>query len=67
MNTATELKSGTYKIVVTATYLVCWYMMRLRMPTLVFGIATIVFCVLYCIIACILVYRLAPKTFRIRT
>ncbi len=66
-NAATELKSGTYKIVVTATYLVCWYMMRLRMPTLVFGIATIVFCVLYCIIACILVYRLAPKTFRIRT
>ena len=24
------------------------------------------FCVLYCMIACILVYRFAPKTFRLR-
>jgi hypothetical protein len=27
---------------------------------------TIVFCVLYSVVACILVYKLAPKTFRLR-
>ena len=31
------------------------------------GILTIVFCVLYSLIACVLVYKLAPKTFRLRT
>ena len=66
-NAATEMKNATYQIVLTATYLVCFYMMRLRMPTLVFGLLTIVFCVLYCVVACILVYRLAPKTFRLRS
>ena len=40
--------------------------MQIRMQTLVFGVMTIVFCVLYSILACILVYKLAPKTFRLR-
>ena len=61
-----ELKSGTYRIVMTVTYLVCYFMMRVQMPTFVFGLMTIIFCVAYSIIACILVYRLAPKTFRLR-
>lgn len=65
-NAATEIKSGTYKIITAGTYLVCYFMMQLRLPTLLFGTACIVFCVLYCIIACILVYHFAPKTFRIR-
>ena len=62
----TELKGGTYKLVSLATYMVCYFLMQLRMPTLLFGAMTIVFCVLYGIIACILVYKLAPKTFRLR-
>ena len=33
---------------------------------LLFGGMTILFCVLYCIAACVLVYRFAPRTFRIR-
>lgn len=65
-NAGTELKGGMYRIVTWATYFFCFYMMQLRMPTFVFGVMTIVFCVLYCVIACILVYRLAPKTFRLR-
>ncbi len=65
-NAATEMKNATYQIVMTATYLVSFYIMRLRLNTLVFGGMTIVFCLLYCVIACILVYRLAPKTFRLR-
>ena len=42
-------------------------MMKLRMPTLLFGAMTVAFCALYSVVACILVYRLAPKTFRLRT
>ena len=65
-NAGTELKSGTYRIVLSVTYVVCFALMRLRMPIMIFGIMTIVFCVLYSIVASILVYRFAPKTFRLR-
>ncbi len=66
-NAGTELKSGTYRIVLSVTYVVCLAFMQLRMPIMIFGIMTIVFCALYSIVASILVYRLAPKTFRLRT
>ncbi len=65
-NAASEMKSGMYQIVKVATYFVCYYMMQVRMPTIIFGSFAITFCVLYCIAACILVYRMAPKTFRLR-
>ena len=63
----TEMKSGTYRIVMLLTYVVCYAMMNLRMPILVFGAACIAFCALYSIVACILVYKFAPQTFRLRT
>ncbi len=66
-NAGTEMKSAAYQLVLWATYMVCFFMMKLRMDTLTFGIMCIVFCVLYCILACILIYRFAPKTFRIRS
>lgn len=66
-NAATELKSGTYRIVTSVTYFICFTMMQLRMPVLLFGVMAIVFCALYSIIASFLVYRFAPKTFKIRT
>ncbi len=66
-NAGTEIKSGTYQIIMSATYLVCWGLMQVKLPILVFGIACIAFCVLYSIVASILVYRFAPQTFRIRT
>ena len=66
-NAGTEVKSATYQMVMSATYLVCLFVMQLRIPILLFGILTIVFCVLYSIVASILVYRFAPATFRIRT
>lgn len=65
-NAGTELKSGIYRVIMALTYFICYGMIQIEMPTLVFGIMTIVFCVLYCIIASILVYIFAPKTFRIR-
>ena len=61
------MKSGTYRIAMVLTYVVCYLMMDLRLPLLVFGVACIVFCVLYSMVACILVYKFAPQTFRLRT
>ncbi len=65
-NAGTEIKSGTYQIVLWVTYLICFFMMQLRMSTLVFGLVCIGFCLLYSAVACILVYRFSPKTFRLR-
>ena len=65
-NSGTELKSGTYKIVIWITYFVCFAFMQVRMDTLLFGILVTCFCLVYCIAACILVYKLADKTFKLR-
>ena len=65
-NAGTEMKSGTYRLVLTVTYFVCFFLMQQRIPILLFGALAILFCVLYCIVACILVYKFAPRTFRIR-
>lgn len=45
-NAGTEMKSGTYQLIMMATYVVCYAMIYLRLPTFVFGLCTIVFCVL---------------------
>ena len=66
-NAGTEMKSGTYRVVMTATYFVCFFLMNLRLPTLLFGVLSIVFSVLYSVVACILIYRFAPKTFKLRS
>ncbi len=65
-NAGTEIKSATYQLVLSVTYLVCFLMMQLKMPILAFGICCIAFCILYSVIACVLVYRFAPRTFRLR-
>lgn len=65
-NAGTEMKSGTYRLVLYITYFVCFFLMQQRIPILLFGVLAIAFCVIYCIVACILVYKFAPRTFRIR-
>lgn len=65
-NVNTELKSATYRIIMSGTYIVCFLFMKLRMDTFVFGIAVTAFCVLYSFIASLLVYRFASRTFRLR-
>ena len=65
-NAGTEIKSGTYQIITGVTYFVCYLLMKAELPTMLFGLMCIGFCLLYSIIACALVYRFAPKTFRIR-
>ena len=65
-NAGTEIKSGTYQFIAGATYFVCYLLMKVELPTILFGLLCIAFCLIYSIIACALVYQLAPKTFRIR-
>ena len=65
-NAGTEIKSGTYQFCTGATYFVCYLMMQIRAPAVLFGLLCIGFCAAYSIIASVLVYRFAPRTFRIR-
>ena len=66
-NSETEAKSGLYSIIMFATYFVCYFITQQEIPLMIFGLAVIGFCVLYSVIALILAYKLAPKTFRIKT
>lgn len=65
-NINSETKNTTYTIVSILTYVVCYYMIDLRLPTLSFGLATIIFAITYSLISLFLVYKFAPKTFKIR-
>ena len=65
-NINSETKNTTYTIVNILTYVVCYYMIDLRLPTLSFGLATIIFAIAYSLISLFLVYKFAPKTFKIR-
>ncbi|MFR5190839.1 MAG: hypothetical protein ACLTEH_06370, partial [Clostridia bacterium] len=65
-NVHIEMKSSTYTFAQSITYIVCYMMLKVQLPIISFGIATVIFSVLYCIIALGLVYRLAPKTFKLR-
>ena len=65
-NKETKVKSGTYNIVNMITAVVVFSLMNTRLPTLWFGVCSIVFMVLYIFLAVFLVYRFAPKTFKLR-
>jgi len=65
-NANTEVKSGTYSIIMGLTYAVCYIFMQIQLPTLYFGIAVLSFSIIYCLVACLLVYKKSPETFRIR-
>ena len=48
-NAGTELKSGTYRIVLSVTYVVCFALMRLRMPIMILEYDDCFLCALqYC-------------------
>ncbi len=66
-NVGLESRSHAYSIVNTVTYVVCYFTMNLELPTLIFGACVISFCLLYVLIALVLAYKLAPKTFKLRT
>lgn len=61
-----EIKSGTFAVANSFTYLVCYFAIGKKVPTLIFGTLISVFCIVYIAVALILAYRLAPKTFKLR-
>ena len=65
-NIASETKNTTYTIVSILTYVICYWMIDLRLPTFYFGLATIIFAIIYSFISLYLIYKFAPKTFKIR-
>ena len=65
-NNSTEVKSGSYSIIMVLTYAVCYMFTHINLPTLYFGLSIVGFSIIYCLVACLLVYKKAPETFRIR-
>lgn len=61
-----ENKSIIYNFFNGLTYFICYFMLNSKVPTFYFGIGVTVFCVIYIFVALILVYKLAPKTFKLR-
>lgn len=65
-NVNTEMKSSTYKVVQAITYIVCYYMIKIKLPTLSFGITVSAFCIIYSLVSLFIAYKHAPKTFKLR-
>ena len=65
-NAGTEIKSGMYKVITVVTYIVCYMLINVQMNVVKYGCIATGFAVAYCLIGCILVYRIAPRTFKIR-
>lgn len=66
-NVNLESKSATYGILNWVTYMVSYLAIQVRLPTLYFGAAISAFCIIYAVAAFILAYKLAPKTFKLRS
>ena len=65
-NLQLESRNAAYSLANAITYIVCYVAIGKRIPTLYFGTAMTVFSVIYIIVALLLVYRMAPKTFKLR-
>jgi hypothetical protein len=61
-----ESKSMAYNIANFVTYIVCYYAIGERVPTMIFGSAISLFCLIYVVLAFVLAYKLAPKTFKLK-
>lgn len=66
-NEGTEVKNGTYKLITWLTYMACFIFLYQEIPAPIFGSLTILFCIAYILTARFLVYRFAPKTFKIHS
>jgi len=65
-NVDIESKSKAYSIANGITYFVCYVFLQMKAPFFLFSILTIVFSVIYIAAALILVYKYAPKRFKLK-
>lgn len=61
-----EMKGVTYMVVNMVTYFLCYYVSSLKVSITLFGILMILFATVYSLISIVLVYKLAPKTFKLK-
>lgn len=65
-NNAGKIVKPSYNIAVVVTYVVCYELIGVEMPLIVFALCVIVACVLYSLVATVLVLKCSAKRFRIR-
>jgi len=61
-----EVKSPLFRGINTVMYVVCYMCSGIDSSSYMFSIGVIIFTVIYMIIALTLVYKLAPKTFKLK-
>ncbi|SCW26802.1 hypothetical protein SAMN02910456_00150 [Ruminococcaceae bacterium YRB3002] len=61
-----KIKSKGYQIVSFVVYFVCWMLFNNNVSAIIFAPAAAAFTIIYIVTACLLVYKFAPKTFRIK-
>lgn len=61
-----ESKSSMYAIVNMVTYMVCYFTMQLRIPTIIFATMIILFSIVYVCLSLYLAFKYAPKTFKLK-
>jgi len=59
-------KGVGYRVAASLTYLVCYMGIQVKINSVWFGVAVCLFALVYIPVALFLVYRLAPRTFRLR-
>lgn len=66
-NKKTEMKNPLYSLVQWLTYFVSYFLIGKTFSTLSFGVATVLFSIVYVFLSLVIVYKLAPRTFKIRS
>ena len=61
-----EIKNPLFLTICSLTYLVCYFAIKVVIPTIYFGTGLIIFTILYSLISLFLAYEFAPKTFKLR-
>ena len=61
-----KIKSISYSIATSLTYLFSYYITKLVVPSVLFTVFGVIFSILYVSISLLLVYKFAPRTFRIK-
>ncbi|MEG0523633.1 MAG: hypothetical protein RR435_07715, partial [Erysipelotrichaceae bacterium] len=65
-NNKSDKVCHTYTFVINATYTGLFLIMILKINTILFGILTIILTIIFCLITTILIYKYAPRTFKLK-
>ena len=60
-----EVKKASYSFVTLGTYIVCYFLTDLVMTSEILSIFGVLFVIIYVIISLALVYKVAPRTFKL--